>query len=141
MCQFCSFTCWRQERGRWGPGHMTSTTPADVKCRFVAMISKIFVQLAQALVGWMLGDGIMLWKLRGSDNRGHLVSGPEHFQTGFGLFHGSNGLYLVKFISISLVWIHTGHVMCTSWTHVDPSFVPYTPKITWNWPSRQCYHG
>jgi hypothetical protein len=29
-----------------------------------------------------------------------------HFETDFGHFHGSNGLYLLKVISISLLWIH-----------------------------------
>jgi hypothetical protein len=38
--------------------------------------------------------------------------------TVFDLLHGSNGLFLLKLISrISLLWIHTAHVMC-SWTHL-----------------------
>ena len=37
-----------------------------------------------------------------------------------GLLHGFNWLYLLNLISISLLWIHTGHVMC-SWTHLGPS--------------------
>ena len=39
----------------------------------------------------------------------------SHFQTGFVFSHESNGLYLLKLISISLLWINTGHAMC-SWT-------------------------
>jgi hypothetical protein len=38
-----------------------------------------------------------------------------------------SGLYLLKRISISLVWINTGHMMC-SWTHLDPSFITNTAK-------------
>jgi hypothetical protein len=41
------------------------------------------------------------------------------FETVFGPLHGTNGLYLLKLLIISLLWIHTGHVMC-SWTHLDP---------------------
>ena len=49
-----------------------------------------------------------------------------------GLFHGSNGLYLLKSISINFVWIHTGHVMC-SLAHLD-FFIWNTPQIIQNWP-------
>jgi hypothetical protein len=65
----------------------------------------------------------------------------RHFQTVFGLFHGSNGLYLLKLISISLEWTHSGHVMC-SWTGLDTSFIPNTPKTAKkNWPSPHRKHG
>ena len=50
---------------------MTSTMPADVKCRFVAPNRKIFV------VGKMLGNGMMQWRLNGAGNRGRPVGGSE----------------------------------------------------------------
>ena len=53
-----------------------------------------------------------------------------HSQTLLSLLHGSNGL---KHISISVVWIHTGHVMC-SLAHLDLSFIWKTPKTAQNWP-------
>ena len=56
---------------------MMSTTPADVKCRFVAPNGEIFVRLARGLVGWMLGDGMMRWRLNGAGNRDRLVGGLE----------------------------------------------------------------
>ena len=34
-----------------------------------------------------------------------------------------------NFISISLVWIYTGLVMC-GWTHLASSFIPNTPQTT-----------
>jgi hypothetical protein len=49
----------------------------------------------------------------------------DNAQAVLGLCHGSNGLYLLKLISISLSCIHTRHVMC-GWTHLDPSFIPDT---------------
>jgi hypothetical protein len=52
----------------------------------------------------------------------------RHFQTGLGLFHGSNGLYLLKLISISLEWTHSGHVMC-SWSELDPHCLTSSPII------------
>jgi hypothetical protein len=55
----------------------------------------------------------------------------DSFETVFGIFHGSHGLWLLKVIIISLLWIHTGHVVMCSWTHLDPSFIlPNTPKPT-----------
>ncbi len=49
-----------------------------------------------------------------------------NFQTDFAVSHGSRRLYLLKLISISLVWIHAGHVMLCSWTHLDPFKIPNT---------------
>ena len=46
-----------------------------------------------------------------------------------GVSHGSNGLYLLKLISIILLRIYTGHLMC-SWTCLDP----FLPRRTRNQP-------
>jgi hypothetical protein len=56
-----------------------------------------------------------------------------NFETVYCHFHGSSGLYLLKLISISLVWIHDGCVVCI-WTHLDPFVIPNTPTRAWNWP-------
>ena len=57
-------------------------------------------------------------------NRCATQTGRQHgnFQTWIGVLCRSDGLYLLKRISVSLVWIHTGHVMCV-WTHLDPFFI------------------
>jgi hypothetical protein len=40
---------------------------------------------------------------------------------------------LLKLIIISLVWIHSGHVVMCSRMDLDPSFTPNTLKSAWNW--------
>jgi hypothetical protein len=65
---------------------------------------------------------------------------PWLFSESYKVIHGPNGLWLVQLISIILSWIYAVHFKC-SWTCMDPSSPPNTPKSSWIWQCPQKHHG
>ena len=141
------FCCSRQGGGQqWPIGHLWLLRgSSDSRCRSngLYLLKLLSISLVWIHTGHVSVAGL-IWTLLsyqthlnqpGTGPSAHTVRKHSNFQTVFWLLPWIQWTVSVQLISISvsLLWTHNGHVMC-SWTHLDPSFIPITPKNCLDWP-------